>query len=180
MRKDIQKIIEVPQGVSVSTSDNFVFVSKGNKILKRKIDLGKAKMEISNGKIRLFAEKGTKKEARSIGTFYSHLKNMIKGVQEDFVYKLEICNVHFPMNVKVEQDKLVIKSFLGEKYPRYAKILPNVKVEVKGNEVIVSSYDLEAAGQTAANIEKATRVKNRDLRVFQDGIFIVSKPKGKL
>ena len=30
-------------------------------------------------------------------------------------------------------------------------------------------------GQTAANLEQATVVKGRDIRVFQDGIYVVSK-----
>jgi hypothetical protein len=55
------------------------------------------------------------------------------------------------------------------------KILPSVKVEVKKQEVIVSGIDIEAVGQTAANIEQATRITGKDSRVFQDGIYIVEK-----
>jgi large subunit ribosomal protein L6 len=101
---------------------------------------------------------------------------MISGVQEDFIYKLEIANVHFPMNVKVEGENVVIKSFLGETTERNAKIIPKASVEVKGNQIEVKSANIEAAGQTAANIEKATRLTGRDRRVFQDGIFITEKP----
>ena len=85
------------------------------------------------------------------------------------------CNVHFPMNVKAEKGKLIVKSFLGETTDRIAKILEGVKVEVKGNQVVVSGFNKETAGQTAANIEKATRLTGRDRRIFQDGIFITEK-----
>ena len=101
---------------------------------------------------------------------------MIKGVGEDFVYELEICNVHFPMNVKADGNKITIKSFLGETTVRESRIMPNVKVDIKGSQITVSSYDIEAAGQTAANLEKATKLTGRDRRIFQDGISITKKP----
>lgn len=61
------------------------------------------------------------------------------------------------MNVKAGGDKVTIKSFLGETTLREARIMPNAKVEVKGSQITVTSHDIEAAGQTAANLEKANR-----------------------
>jgi large subunit ribosomal protein L6 len=49
-----------------------------------------------------------------------------------------------------------------------------VKVSNK-TEVTVSGTDKELVGQTAANIEKCATVKNRDRRVFQDGIYLINK-----
>ena len=117
-----------------------------------------------------------------IGTVNAHVKNMIKGLNEEYVYKLEIASVHFPMVVKVDEAKkvVVIKTFLGEKADRHSKILPGAKVEVKGNEITVRSHDKEIAGQTAANIEKATKVKGRDRRIFQDGIFLTDRCGDKI
>jgi large subunit ribosomal protein L6 len=80
------------------------------------------------------------------------------------------------MTLKKEGDYLIVTNFLGEKTPRKSLILKGVNVEIKGKEIFVTSHDKELAGQTAANIERATKVRNRDRRVFQDGIFIVSKP----
>ena len=79
------------------------------------------------------------------------------------------------MTVKIEGSKLIINNFLGEKEKRFASIVPGVKVDVKGQQIILSGADVESVGQSAANIEKATWVANRDRRVFQDGIFITSK-----
>ena len=50
-----------------------------------------------------------------------------------------------------------------------------MKVTVNGDEVVVTGIDKEKVGNTAANIESATRIRKRDPRVFQDGIYIVEK-----
>ena len=138
--------------------------------------MGKVSVKVADGKIVLSAKGATRRESKMIGTIWAHLKNMVKGIGEDFVYELEVCNVHFPMNVKVDGDKITIKSFLGETTERVAKILTGVKVDIKGNQITVTSDNIEAAGQTAANLEKATRLTGRDRRIFQDGIFITKKP----
>ncbi len=176
MNKDMERIIEMGEGLSASVDGNRFEVKGNGKELSRVFDIGKIKSEIKGGKIILTVKGGTKREAKMIGTIWAHLKNMVKGVGEDFTYELEICNIHFPMNVKIEKDKAVIKSFLGEKTIREAKILENVKVDVSGSKIVITSYDIEAAGQTAANLEKATKLTGRDRRIFQDGIFITKKP----
>ena len=175
MRKVIERIIEIPEGVEVGIEGNkFTVKGNGHEVV-REFDLGKVAVVSKDGKIVISAKDATRRETKIAGTAWAHLKNMIKGLGEDFVYKLEICNVHFPMNVKVDGNRVVIKSFLGETVERVAEILPDTKVDVKGSEISVSSYNIEAAGQTAANIEKATRLKGRDRRIFQDGIFIKEK-----
>ena len=76
------------------------------------------------------------------------------------------------MSVSVDKNRVIIKNFLGEKTPRSAKILEGINIKVEGFDVIVTGIDLEKVGQTAANIESACRITNRDRRVFQDGIYI--------
>ncbi len=186
MNKDLERVIEIPEGVEVVVNGNeFSVKGNGNELI-RSFDLGRVEAVIApagvpaeagkNSKIILTAKGATRRESKMIGTTWAHLKNIIKGMNEEFIYELEVCTVHFPMNVKMDGDRIIIKSFLGETTERVAKILPSVKVDIKGNKITVSSYNLEAAGQTAANLEKATRLTGRDRRIFQDGIFITAKP----
>jgi len=176
MNKDLERVIEIADGVEVSVKGK-EFVVKGNgKEIRKTFDVGKIKAEVKDRRVVLTAKGATRRESKMMGTIDAHLRNMIKGVKEDFNYDLEICNVHFPMNVKVEGDIVVIKSFLGEKVAREANIMSGVKVKISGNKINVTSHDIEAAGQTAANLEKATRLTGRDRRIFQDGIFITKKP----
>jgi large subunit ribosomal protein L6 len=100
---------------------------------------------------------------------------MVKGVSEGFEYKMKTVFSHFPIKTSVEENEFVIQNFLGERAPRKAKILEGVTVETKGEDVTVTGVDKEKVGQTVANIERATAVKYRDIRVFQDGVYRTSK-----
>jgi len=175
MKKNIEDTIEIPENMNVEVSGNQVIVKSSGKEAKRVFGLAKITMTKEGNKIKLESKNATKKEATLLGTCAAHIRNMIQGMKEDFVYKLEVCNVHFPMTVKVEGKTVVIKTFLGEVDDRIANIVDGSKVEIKGKDITVSSFNKEAAGQTAANIETATKVTGRDRRVFQDGIFITEK-----
>ena len=54
----------------------------------------------------------------------------------------------------------------------------DVKVKVQGEDIIVEGLNLENVSQTAANIEQATKVKNKDPRVFLDGIYVFERNEG--
>jgi len=179
MKMKINEIIEIPSGIVCEYKDGFLKGSIGKKTISKKIDIHNVEVVVKGNQINLSCNKTTKREFKRIKSFVVYAENIFKGLQEDFVYKLESANVHFPMTFKLEGQKLVINNFLGEKVPRMAKIMPNVEVVVKGNQISISSPDKEAAGQTAANFEKATLIRKRDRRIFQDGIYIVEKPGGK-
>ncbi|OYT25948.1 MAG: 50S ribosomal protein L6 [Candidatus Altiarchaeales archaeon ex4484_96] len=110
-----------------------------------------------------------------LGTARGNIQNMFRGATEGIDYKLKILYSHFPMNVKVQGQSVVIENFIGEKHPRKSKILDNVNVEIKQQDITVSGIDKEKVAQTAANMEQATKISNLDPRVFQDGIYIVEK-----
>ena len=110
------------------------------------------------------------------GTWNAHLNNMVKGVTEGFTYNLKAFYSHFPMTLEVKGREFVVNNYFGERVPRRADILSGVDVKVNNKvEVVVTGIDKENVGQTAANIERCVVVKNRDRRVFQDGIYLLSK-----
>lgn len=175
MKKNIEKTVQIPEGYQVELNGNEVVVKHQGKENKKVFVLPDSKMSKVGQEIKIVSLKASKKQSKLIGTAVAHIKNMFSGMNEEFEYKLEVCNVHFPMVLKVEGNKLVIKNFLGETVDRVAEIVPRAKVEVKGNIVTVKSHDREAAGQTSANIEIATKIRCRDRRIFQDGIFMIEK-----
>jgi large subunit ribosomal protein L6 len=170
--------VEIPKGVSVRLEDGVISVSGKKGTLNREFGLRKGiKIDLDGNKV-IISAKSPKKQIRALaGTTSGHISNMITGVMKGYKYQLKIYYLHFPMNVSVEKDKVTIKNFLGEKYPRKARIVgENTKVDVKGQDIYVYGPDKGAVGQTTANIEQATKIAGfKDPRVFQDGIFRVSK-----
>ncbi len=171
----ISEELEVPEGVEVKIEKGLVTVKgKKGECSKNLID-PRVNIELKDGKVVFTAKKATKREKTRIGAYYSHVKNMIKGASEGHVYKLKVCSGHFPMNASVSGKEFVVKNFLGEKKPRIFKLKEGVDVKVEGDAVTVESCSKELAGQTAADIEMLTKITNRDLRIFQDGIYITEK-----
>jgi large subunit ribosomal protein L6 len=176
MKHPLTEKIEIPEGVSCVYEDGMLKCRKGDLENSRKMNLLQTEIRVGNNEIVLHCERGSKNQHKILRSAVAHIKNLFSGLNEKFVYKLETCNVHFPMSLKLEKNELIVNNFLGEKVPRKAKILPGVEVELKGAKITVTSNDRESAGQTAANFEKATKLRGRDKRIFQDGIFIVEKP----
>ncbi|HTT35522.1 MAG TPA: 50S ribosomal protein L6 [Thermoplasmata archaeon] len=108
-----------------------------------------------------------------LGTWAAHVANLAGGVTRGCEARMKVVAAHFPMKVSVKESTLLIENFLGEKHPRTAPLLPGVKATVDGEFVVLSGHDVERVGQAAANIERATRIRDYDPRVFQDGIYLV-------
>lgn len=175
MKKDLFKKIEIPKGVEAEINDNKIKIKgpEGENI--REFKIGKLNLEKKENGIILESKKATKREKKTMNTLEAHIKNMIQGVQKKFEYQLKIASSHFPINVEIKGKEIIIKNFLGEKIPRKTKIPQNVDVEINRDIISIKSIDKESAGQAAANFESATKIRSRDRRVFQDGIFMINK-----
>jgi len=173
----LREEIEIPNGISASIEDKKIILKKGNEEVSRNPN-PKIKIEVKDNKIILSSERATRKEKKVFGSIKAHIKNMINGFDNKFKYKLQVASVHFPMTLSHDKNtnELVVKNFLGEKKDRRLKILPGVDVKINKDIVELESNDIEKAGQSATNIEKGTKIRFRDRRVFQDGIFIIEKP----
>ena len=132
-------------------------------------------IEIKEGKILIKTKKVSKREKKLVFTYAAHIKNMIRGVTEGHSYVLKVCSSHFPMNVSMNNNQLVIKNFIGEKYPRTLQFKEGVVVKVEGDKINVNGVDKELAGTAASDIEKLTKRAGFDTRIFQDGIYLINK-----
>lgn len=176
MRLELYKAtIKIPENVSVELVDDLIILKGPKGEVSRSLKYPRVNIEIKDGQIMVSSKNATKKEKTIIGTFESHIKNMIKGVRDGVVYKLKICSGHFPMTASIEGKNFVVKNFFGERIPRVLKLKEGVNVKVDGDFVIVEGVNNELVSQTAADIEQLCRITNRDRRIFQDGIYIIDK-----
>lgn len=172
----IEHTIELSDGVSASIVDGMLTVKGPKGELSREFQSSRIDLLQDGAGLMVRADLPRRKDKALAGTWNAHISNMVKGVTTGFSYTLRCFYSHFPMTMKVEGSEFVVNNYFGERVPRRADILSGVDVRVENKtDVIVSGIDKEAVGQTAANIERSTTVKNRDRRVFQDGIYRVSK-----
>ncbi len=175
---EISKTVQVPDGVEINLAGKKITVKGEKGTLARDFSAVPISIDADGKDIRIWAKWPRKKEAALVGTIYSHVQNMISGVQKGFTYKLKIVFSHFPITVKTQDKFVVIENFTGERRGRKAKIIGAVKVKIEAEDVIVQGLDLEDVSQTAANIEQSTKVKRKDPRIFLDGIYVYERNEG--
>ena len=175
MRREFYKKVEIPGGVEAEIEGGTVIIRGPEGENKRHFSIEGIEMKKSGNEISIGSKVTTKKEKKVINTTVAHIKNMINGVQKKFEYELKAVFSHFPMTLEAKGKEVLIKNFLGEKTPRKALMPEGIQLEINGNAIKISSTDKELAGQAAAKLETATRIRARDKRVFQDGIFMIKK-----
>jgi large subunit ribosomal protein L6 len=173
-----QDEVEIPDGVTITLNKHMLsFVGPLGKTHKnfRSIPVN---IEITDGKVLLKAIGDRKKDYAILHTARSIIRNICEGLIDGYTIKMKVVYAHFPITVKVEGKKILIENFQGERAARITHIVGNTKVVPKGEDVILTGEVWTDITQTAANIELKTKVKNKDHRVFLDGVYAFEKKKG--
>lgn len=174
--------LDIPEGVEIELTENHQITVKGpNGTITKDFSHARGiRMVHVENKI-IISTNFPKSETLALAnTILNIVKNLIIGVQTNYQYFCKVCYSHFPCNVEVKPKKkeLHVVNFLGERAPRVTKYLDNVEVKVNGDDVILIGPDKEMLGQTAANLKRCCRIRKKDPRVFQDGIYLYKKQLG--
>ncbi|MDB4342345.1 50S ribosomal protein L6 [Nitrosopumilus sp.] len=173
-----QDELVIPESVTVTQQKHMLtFVGPLGKTHQsfRKIPVN---IKISENKMLLSTIEHKKKDYAILHAARSLIRNICEGLINGYTIKMKVVFAHFPITVKVEGKDIIIENFQGERAPRKTVIVGNTKVIPKGEDVILTGEVWTDITQTAANIELKTKVKNKDHRVFLDGIYAFEKKKG--
>jgi large subunit ribosomal protein L6 len=169
--------IDVPKGVTFTLTGRRLHAKGPLGAVDRPFPSDALELKTASGKVtitlRLPAHR--KRSQALLKTWAAHLKNLAGSLTLGVEARLKVVAAHFPMKVQVKENHILIENFLGEKHPRSSDLLPGTSARVEGDYLILSGYDVEQVGQSAANIERASRIREYDPRVFQDGIYLVDR-----
>ncbi len=141
------KIIEIPEGVSVSLNGN-VFEAKGQDKVNR-VDVHPLAVVKITGNTITVERKNDAKLAKSVhGLTRTLLSNAIEGVKDGFKKDLEIVGVGY--RAQVENNILKLKVGFSHEVEYAAP--EGIAFEVKKNTISVSGHDKQLVGQVAADI----------------------------
>jgi large subunit ribosomal protein L6 len=171
--KEVERTVEVPEGVEVKLGEGF-FTVKGPKGELRRDFPGYVDVSMEGNAVK-FRVEGDRQRTAIAGTMAAHLRNMALGVTRGYEGRMKFVYSHFPVKVAAEGSALVIQNFLGERKPRRVEGAEGVEIKVQKDEIIITGIDKEAVGQTMARIERKTKVRGFDRRIFQDGIYMIRK-----
>jgi len=172
--------VAIPEGVTVEAKSRTITVTGPRGTLTRTFKhVPMAVTVVGNGKfLRVDIWFASRKQVACVRTISSHIENMITGVTQGFSYKMRFVYSHFPINVSLAGKNVEIRNFLGEKLVRKVELCEGVEYkrsEAVKDEIELTGNDIAAVSLTAARIQQATNVRNKDLRKFLDGIYVSEK-----
>jgi len=173
-----QKAIEMPEGVTATLVGRNLSVKGKLGEAKKNFDKVNINVSVDRNKVIISPFSTKKKDNVIINTVTSIVNNMVTGVTKGYVYRLKVVYAHFPITVKTKGNQVLVENFVGERSPRVSRIIGDCKVSVEGDDIVVKGVSLEDVGQTAANVELATKIKRKDQRIFLDGLYIYHKEEG--
>ena len=175
-----ERKLAIPEGVQLDIQGRTIKATGPKGTLQEDFAHLPVQFALEGQTLRVYSTWARKREVALVGTALAHARNMIRGVTSGFTFKLKIVYAHFPVTVKVneKEKKLTIDNFTGEKTARVVKIVGSAKVKLASDEIHVQGINLNDVSQTAANIQYATKIPDKDQRVFLDGIYIFEKKEG--
>ena len=173
-----RQVLDMPEGVTATMTGRRLSVKGKLGEARKDFDKVSVNVGVEGNKVVISPFSKKKKDNVIINTAVSHVNNMVTGVTKGYTYRLKVVYAHFPISVKTKGNEIHVENFVGERSPRVAKIVGDCKVSIEGDDVVVKGVSVEDVGQTAANVELATKIRRKDQRIFLDGVYTYHKEHG--
>ena len=174
MSRLAKRPIQIPKGTEVTVTASQVTVKGALGTLTRSIPRG-IELSVTEEGVTV-SQKSTAQAARALlGTYASHVKNMISGVGAGFSKKLLIEGVGYKWDVAGDMVNLA----LGFSHPVKVKIPSGLKATAEKGMLTITGIDKEAVGQFAANIralKKPEPYKGKGIRYSDE---VIRRKQGK-
>ncbi|OHA88250.1 MAG: 50S ribosomal protein L6 [Candidatus Zambryskibacteria bacterium RIFCSPHIGHO2_01_FULL_43_25] len=165
-----KKIIAIPEKTQVLISDGNVSVKGPLGELSRNFNQDIIVSLRPEG-VELKPAKETKESMALWGTYVSHISNMIKGVNKQFVKKLVVEGIGFKVDLKGE--KLVFA--LGFSHPVEVSVHQGISASVEKNVITISGVSKELVGEFTArlrDLKKPEPYKGKGVRYEEEVVKI--------
>jgi len=183
---EIVYTLKLPSEANASFNGKFLTIKTSKAEIKKEFANYRVEIQAKDNKIVLVGKPNTRKTMSVVKTAIANIKNMVEGALYGYKVHMKIVYSHFPITTQVDKDIFLVKNYLGEKFPRKATIREGVKIENKGADITVTGYNKDNVTQTASSVEQMVRIKDKDIRRYQDGVYITGieniheKPEGKI
>lgn len=166
--------IVIPAGVEVTQSGD-TFTVKGPKGTLTKVFRDDITIKIADKVITLNLKRNDKFSKSLWGTYASHIKNMIAGVQTPYQKKLILEGVGYKSEVKGKDFHFA----LGFSHPVVIPIPEGITATAEKNNITITGIDKELVGSFTAGIralKKAEPYKGKGMRYDDE---VVRRKQGK-
>jgi large subunit ribosomal protein L6 len=166
--------VDIPEKITVEIKEDHVSVkgALGTNTRKFNQHLMTLKKDSNSIVIEPAPEKHLNEKASNAAKAVAkEIRNDMKGVEEYYEIKMQTVFEHFPITVEIKPGIVNIKNMLGERDLRKAAIIGTTKIETKEQTLRIYGTSLDDVKQTALNIRSACKIRHRDDRTFQDGIY---------
>ncbi len=162
MSRIAKNAIQIPDKCTVSTTEGVLTVTGPLGTLTKSVH-PLVTIAVSGNEVAVHPVNTTKLSRSLWGTYASHIKNMLSGVRQKFVKKLELQGIGY----RVEMQGKQLKFLVGFSHPVLVTVPEGLEVVVEKNTITISGIDKEAVGQFAANvraIKKPEPYKGKGIR----------------
>lgn len=167
--------IAIPDGVEVKLDGTLLTVKGPKGELSRSFNTNVIGLEIKDDCVVIEKKESTIFSQALVGTYASHVINMIKGVTQGFEKKLIVEGVGFRSDVKGN----TLEMSLGFSHPVVVEIPEGITVTAEKNVITISGFDKEQTMQFAAQVrakKKPEPYKGKGIRYEGE---IIRRKQGK-